>query len=398
MRSELGEGPLVVAGAGYAGLTVAQEVHRRSRGALPTVLVDRHPVHVLRTELYEIGRMAAEGSRSADWIVPLAEVFDRSLVELREGEVEGIDLEARTLTLSSGEIAFGALVVALGNVAAYYGVEGAREHTHQVYRLSGALALARRLREVMLGSADLPGERRPRVLVVGGGATGTEVAAEIATTNWAAVTGRPTRPPDVFLITGSLPFLAGLPPGVVERARSLLGRAGVSLVFGLNVRRVESDRLTLEDGTTLVFDVAVWCAGLEAPPVARQLPVAHGHAGRLAVDACLELPGHPGVFAVGDVAEWKDPGDDGSVVPATAQVALAEARVAAQNVIARWNGAPLVPFRYRQRGLVVAVGPRRAAGALGPLTLWSSPAALLKRAVQREYSRAVSHGETSGVI
>lgn len=397
MAAAEADGALVILGAGYAGLTVAQEVRRTARDALPVVLVDRHPVHVLRTELYEIGRMIEAKGSDRPWTVPLAELLDRTTVEFRQGEVVRVDLAHRTVELDSGPVPFHSLVLALGNVAAYYGVPGAREHTDTVYRLNGALALAEKLLRIMAASVSLPGERRPRVVVVGGGSTGTEVAAEIAGTDWARATGVAARPPDVFLVTGSVPFLAGLPPPVVARARAQLGRAGVTVVHGLNVRSVEDGRLTLEDGSVLAFDAAVWCAGLEAPNVVRQLAVAHGHAGRIAVDRALEVPGHPGVFALGDVAEWTDPAG-GQPAPATAQVAIAQARTVARNVIARWRGAPLADYRLRDRGVVVALGPHRAAGRLGHLTLWSSPAALLKRAVQREYARSAKRGEPSSVL
>lgn len=391
------EAPLVILGAGYAGLTVAEEVRRRSRGALPTVLVDRLPVHVLRTELYELGRMVEAGGSAGRWTVPLAEVFERSTVEVRQGEILRLDLDRKVIELDTGTLPFSSLVVALGNVAAYYGVEGAAQNTHQVYRLSGALALAQELGKVLRASVDLHGERRPRVVVIGGGSTGTEVAAEIASTDWAGLLGVPARRPDVYLLTGALPFLAGVAPAVVERARRTLRALGVTIVHGWNVVRVDPGRVALEDGSVLACDLAVWCAGLEAPPVVRQLSVPHGHGGRLKVEPTLEVAGRPGLFAVGDVSEWTDP-RTGAPLPATAQVALSEARTVARNAVARWTGAPLVPFVYRERGVVVALGRRRAAGTLGPLTLWSSPAALLKRAVQREYARSVERGEPSGVL
>ena len=119
------EGPAVVLGAGYAGLAVAQGIARRSRGRLPVVLVDRHPVHVLRTELYEIGRLARAGADTGAWTLPLARVLDRRSVEFRTGEVRAIDLPGRSVTLDSGPLPFGYLAIGLGNVAAYYGVPGA---------------------------------------------------------------------------------------------------------------------------------------------------------------------------------------------------------------------------------------------------------------------------------
>lgn len=397
MTAEAADDPVVILGAGYAGLMAAQEVARRSRGKVPVTLVDRHPVHVLRTELYEVGRMAEVEARPGRWTVPLETVFAGSTVQLRQGEVVRIDLDRHEVAFEAEAMPFGQLVIALGNVAAFYGVPGARENTEKVYRLSEALALGQHLMDVLRTSTQLPGERRPRVIVVGGGSTGTEVAAEIASTDWARLVGGPVRPPDVFLVTGALPFLDGLPPPVVERARRLLRRLGVTIVYGLNARSVERGLLILEDGTSLAFDVGVWCAGLEAPPLVRQLPVAHGRAGRVVVDSRLEVPGRPGVFAVGDSAEWRDP-VTGTAAPATAQAALQEARVAGRNVLARRSGSELAPFRYRDRGVVVALGPRRAAGKLRHLNLWSSPAALLKHAVEREYSRAVAHGEASRVL
>jgi NADH dehydrogenase FAD-containing subunit len=389
--------PTVVIGAGYAGLTVAQEVDRRSRGRVPLVLIDHSPVHELRSELYEIGRLAASGDLTDRWVVPFSRALDRTSVTFHQGTVQSIDLSARAVTLDSGEVRYRSLAICLGNVAAYYGVPGAAEYTHQVYRLSGAKALAARLREIETASAHLSGERRPRIVVVGGGSTGVELAAEIATTDWGRITGVAARPPDVFLLTGSLPFLAGFPAGVVQRARTVLVRSGVGIVHGLNVTRVERDRLTTEDGSVFAFDAAVWCAGLEAPPLVRQLPLAHGRAGRIAVDATLEVPEHPGVFAVGDVAEVKEPTTH-APIPSTAQAALAEARVAARNLVARWKGSPLVPFEFHERGVVVALGLGQAAGAVRKVPVWGSPAALLKQVVQRDYAHAVEHGDAPSLI
>jgi NADH:quinone reductase (non-electrogenic) len=389
--------PLVILGAGYAGLTVAEEVHRRTKGSMPIVLVDRHPLHVLRTELYEVGQIAAAGSDVARWTVPLGRVFDRTSVTVRQGNVEAIDLARRAVRVDGSELAFGSLAICLGNVAAYYGVAGAGEHTFNVYRLSGAQRLGGALLDVERASPSLPGERRPRVVVVGGGSTGTEVAAEIATTDWGNLVGAPVRPPDVYLLAGSLPFLAGFPPRLIGHARRILHLAGVTIVHGLNVVKVEPNRVHLEDGSVLACDAAVWCAGVEAPALVRELAVPQGKGGRVAVEPTLEVPGHAGVFAVGDVAEFRDP-RTGMLVPGTAQAALAEARTVAHNVVARTQGTELEAFRYREKGVIVALGVRRGAGAFGRVTLWGSPARLLKHVVEREYSRSAERGEPSRLL
>jgi NADH dehydrogenase FAD-containing subunit len=384
--------PVVVLGAGYGGLATALGIARRSRGRLPVTLVDRHPVHVLRTELYEIGRLARAAGDPGPWTIPLARALERSSVELRTAEVRAIDLDGRVLDLDTGPLPFGQLVIGLGSTAAYYGVPGAAENTHQVYRLGGAQRLAAAIRGVEEASRTLPAERRPRAVVVGGGSTGTELAAEIAATDWTTIAGPGARSPEVVMLTGTLPFLDGFAPAVVARARRVLRQRGVSLVEGLNVTRVDPGKISIADGSTFAFDLAVWCAGLEAPPAVRALPVAHGRAGRIQVAPTLEVPDRPGIFAVGDAIELRDP-ETGVPVPGTAAAALAAGEVAATNVVARWKNRPLVPFRYRERGVVVALGPGSAAGAVRHVTVWGSPASLLKRLVQRDYSASVGRGE-----
>ncbi len=136
---------------------------------------------------------------------------------------------------------------------------------------------------------------------------------------------------------------------------------------------------------------------LEAPPIVRHLAAPHGRAGRIAVEPTLEVPGVPGVFGVGDAAEVHDPVTN-FPIPATAQAALAEARVAARNMVARWNGKPLSPFEYHERGVVVALGVGQAAGTVQRVPIWGSPAALLKRIVQRDYAHSVERGEPPSLL
>jgi NADH:quinone reductase (non-electrogenic) len=230
----------------------------------------------------------------------------------------------------------------------------------------------------------------PTVVVVGGGSTGTELAAEISTTDWRKAVGRPVRRPRVRLVTGAVPLLEGFPARMVRHARQLLGKAGVELVEGRNATRVDAASLTLKGGDTEPFDLCVWCAGVQAPEMVRKLPGRHGHGGRLLVDEHLELPGHPGVFAVGDVAEVTDP-KTGLLVPSTAQAALIEAPFAGANLVARARSEPLIPFEYHSRGVIVSVGRRRAVATIKRFTLWGTPAGFLQWLAEKEYSASARH-------
>ncbi|MCI4354022.1 MAG: FAD-dependent oxidoreductase [Thermoplasmata archaeon] len=385
--------PILVLGAGYAGLRIAQEISRRSKGKLPVTLIDRHPVHVLRTELYEIDELAQSGNEAGRWLVPISTALNGQQVTYEEGFVEAIDLTARTVSVAGHVRRFGALALCLGSVPAFYGVPGAKEIPHQVYGFTGARRLALTLKDLLAQRAGEPKAEPLRVVVIGGGSTGTELAAEIATASWTKIAAPGAKKPSVTIITGSVPFLAGLPDPVVQHARTLLTKAKVRLLEHRNVTRVEETQVVLEDGEKVPFDVSAWCAGVQAPGVIRALPVPHGHSGRVTVDPYLEIPGFPGVFAVGDVAEFQDP-TTGVIAPATAQAALAEAPVAAANIVARARGRPMTPFVYRERGVIVAVGIGKGSGRAGGLTVWGRPAALVKKVVEKGYAYATEHGTT----
>jgi NADH dehydrogenase FAD-containing subunit len=178
---------------------------------------------------------------------------------------------------------------------------------------------------------------------------------------------------------------------LIRHSRELLEKAGIEIREDTPVVRVEPGRLTLKDNTTVDFDLCVWCAGLEAPPVVAQLPVEHGHGKRLKVTPNLELPDHLGVFAVGDVIDYANPGT-GVLVPGTAQAALSGAPVAGYNVVARHLGKRLKRFSYHEKGVIISLGLGKAAGRAGPLSLWGRPAYVLKSLVEAEYSLAVERG------
>jgi NADH:ubiquinone reductase (H+-translocating) len=386
------EGPAVVLGAGYAGVSVAHHLERKGRHKIPVVVVDRHPSHVLRTGLYAIDKLASSPDPRREWAIPIERVLDGKGIEYRPGEVASIDLDQRTVTMDTGVLSYRSLAICLGSVVAYYGVSGADQYTYSPYRLGGALDLAIAVRELESRSKDLPAGLRPRIAVIGGGATGTEIAAEIASARWDKIVGHEVRPPQVQLIAGANPFLEGLHPALARHARKELARAGVALDEGRNVTKVERDRLTLADGTVVPFEIAVWCAGVQVPPLVRNLPVPHGRAGRIKVAPTLEVPDRPGVFGVGDVVDFEDPRTK-APVPATAQAAMAEAPVAAANMAARWNGTTMRSFRYHEKAMIVSLGVGRAAARFRHVSIWGRPAALLKALVDKEYETARRHGQ-----
>ncbi len=381
---------VVILGAGYAGLAAAKAVRRHAGSALDVTLVDRTPDHVLRTELYEVDEIAKPLRPRRTWAVPIAEVLSEREAAFVHGTVTGIDLSSRTVRLEGSTLPFDYLIVCLGSVPSYFGIPGARENAEEVYSLSGAERLAARI-VALTKTRGGPGAAPLRVVVAGGGSTGTEVSAEIATAKWGEIAGVAAPAPAVTLLTGPTPLLDGFSPALIRHARALLEEAHVEVRENTPVVRAEPGTLTLKDGSSVPFDVAVWCAGVEAPPVVAQLPVEHGKGKRLKVTPYLELPDRPGVFAVGDVIDYANPGT-GVLVPGTAQAALAGAPVAGYNVVARHEGRRMKRFSYHEKGVIVSLGLGKAVGRAVGLTLWGRPAYVLKSLVEAEYSLAVERG------
>jgi NADH:ubiquinone reductase (H+-translocating) len=394
MQSVVGKPPMpqaVILGAGYAGLSVVKTIHRHAGDRIQAVLVDRSPEHVLRTELYEVDEMARGGPDHRRWAIPMAEVLEQRTARFVQSSVTGIDLSSKTVRLETETLPYDYLVIALGSVPSYFGIAGAKENAQEVYSLGGAERLAARLLELERTAARASEPSAPRVVIIGGGSTGTEVAAEIATADWKSIAHPGAPIPQVTLLTGPLPLLLGFPEPLIRHSRELLDKSGVEIRENTPVARVDPGRLTLKDGSTVDFDLAVWCAGVEAPSVVAQLPVEHGHGKRLKVTPQLELPQNPGVFAVGDVIEYTNPGS-GVLVPSTAQAALAGAPIAGYNVVARHLGKRLKRFSYHEKGVIISLGLGKGVGRAGPVSLWGRPAYVLKSLVEAEYSLAVERG------
>jgi NADH dehydrogenase len=374
--------PILILGAGYAGLRLAESLPRRGDRRIPPVrVIDRSSFHTVRTELYEVDRMV-QGSGLAHWIVPLADRLVRRGIDFTQAEVRDIDLDSRTVRTDHGSLSYSFVAICLGSIPNDFGIPGVREHLHSPYTLRGALALADDLRRRI---DTLPPSTPLRVVVAGGGATGTQLAAEIRCARWKRTDKRTPPAPQVQILTGPTPFLEGLPEPLVRKAREILEREGIQIRDGVSVRRVEAQKLETDHAGTISYDVGVWCAGVRAPDVAAHTRGPHSRGGRILVDPYLRVPGFPEAFAAGDCMDLRDP-ETGIGVPATAQAALAASSHAAANIRALIEGKPLTPFVYKEAGVILPLGRGEGVARLYRLApVWGHPAAILNTLREEGY-------------
>ncbi|GHH72558.1 oxidoreductase [Streptosporangium violaceochromogenes] len=331
---------IIVLGAGYAGAVAAGRLARRLRRADAAVtLVNAEPDFVERVRMHQLATGQDLKPR------PFGEMFAGTGVELRIAKVTGVDVDRKTVAVAgangAGELAYDTLVYALGSGWDAQGVPGVAEHAYEISGRPGALRLRERLARLGAGQT---------VVVVGGGLTGLEAAAEIAET-------RPNL--DVALATrGDLGDR--LSPKGRGHLRKVFGRLGITVHERATVTGVAADRVETAGGGVIPAAVTVWTTGFAVHPIAKETALEVTGTGQIVVDGTMRSVSHPDVYAVGDAAMATGPGNK----PLRMSCASGgpTAWQAADAIAARLTGGklPNVPIRYfnqcislgREEGLI----------------------------------------------
>jgi NADH:ubiquinone reductase (H+-translocating) len=354
-RRKPGNGPeVLVIGGGFGGLSAIQAL--AASGASVT-LVDRNIYSTFQPLLYQV---ATAGLTSADVAYPLWAATGKAGARFRKGELAGLDPARQVATLSSGEeLSYDYLIVATGVSAAYFGVAGAAEHSISLYTRRDAVALRNMLLDALEQRNEGLADPELDVTVVGGGATGVELAGTLAELRNIAL---PSTFPEidrsmfkVRLIEMAGALLTPYRESLREYTRHQLLHRGVEVMLGTAIKEVRADSVLLSDGTEHRSDITVWAAGVSAPDSGWSAGLQRGKGGRLDVEPDLRVTGQDRVFAVGDVCV-----SESAPVPQLAQPAIQQGRHAGEQVVRLMAGRPTVPFRYHDKGIMATIGRRSA--------------------------------------
>ena len=365
---------VVIVGAGFGGLAAAREL---ADAPVDVTLVDRNNVHTFQPLLYQV---ATSGLASADVAYPVRGIVARQEnLAFRQASVIGADLDARILHLQHEEhevedLPYDHLIVAAGATTNTFGIPGVDHHGFPLYNLADAVRLRNHVLERFEAADAEPAlldDGALTFVVVGGGPTGVEVAGAL-TELFHVVLRKDFRTLDVsrarVVLVEMLPQLLGpFSRSSQAHARGALEQRGVEVRTGVQVARVRGNRVTFADGEELAAHTLVWAAGVKANPIGAALGLRTGRGGRIEVGPDLEVPDHPGVWAVGDVAAIVDAhGRDGALLPQLAPVAIQSGRHVARQIccVAAGRPAPRAPFRYRDKGTMATIGRSRAVAEL----------------------------------
>ena len=380
---------ILVLGGGFAGLWsaigAARALDALDVGAdrVEIVLIDRAAWHSIRVRNYE--------ADLGDTRVAFDSVLGPIGVRRIEGEVTGIDVAGRTVVYEArGErqtIAYDRLVFALGSRLARPPIKGLVEHAFDVDTHAGAARLNAHIATLKAGQST--------VLVVGGGLTGIEAAAEMPGKLCAAGIASP----HVILADHAARVGAGMGEGALPVIEEAFDALGVERRGGVSIASVDAQGAVLATGERIAAATVVWCAGMQAHPLTAQFPVERDRLGRLPVEPSLKIKGLAAEFAAGDCAWFLIDGEHSSVM--SCQHGRPMGRFAGHNVVCDLLGRPLLPLRIDGYVTILDLGPWGAVYTEGwdrRLVSRGAPAKRTKETINRERIYPPRSGDRRAIL
>ncbi len=373
---------IVIVGAGFGGLSTA---HGLSNADADVTVIDCRNYHLFQPLLYQV---ATAGLSPAQIAAPIRTILRKANnIRVVLGKVSGVDMKRRVVTVETGSIAYDYLVLATGARHSYFGRDEWETAAPGLKEIDDATGIRRRILTAFERAEPAPTwEERRRWLtfvVIGGGATGVEMAGAIAELANAALRQdfRNIDPRDsrIALIEAGQRLLPAFAPMLGEAARRSLEALGVEVRLGTPVSHCDADGVVVGN-RKLRTATTVWAAGVMASAAAQWLGVDPDRVGRVVVGRDLTVPGHPEIFCIGDTAHVPDV--DGNPLPGLAPVAKQQGAHVARALRARLAGkAGAKPFRYRSWGTMATIGRRAAVADLGWVKLDGTLAWLLWGAI-----------------
>ena len=369
---------IVVLGAGFGGLTFCQKFQHPSARI---TLVDRTNHHLFQPLLYQV---AAAGLSAPEIAQPIRSILaDRPNVTVLLERVLDFDLAHRRVMLEKGPVDYDYLVLALGGCTSYFSHPEWEQFAPGLKSLEDAIRIRH---EVLLAFEKAECETDPAahqrlmtIAIVGGGPTGVELAGAFAEL-CRNVLKRDFRRIDptharVILIEASPVVLSHMPEDLAASATEQLRKLGVQVRTSTRVKSITAGRVELDDGEVIEAENIIWAAGVSAVPLTKKLGVELDRAGRVKVNPDMSLPGHPEVFAIGDMAFLLQ--ENGKPVPGVSPAAMQEAAHVARILEDELNaigGVERPAFRYWDKGTMATIGRSAAVACRGQFKLTGFPA------------------------
>lgn len=399
---------IVIVGGGAAGIELATRLGRH--GGFDVALVDRDASHFWKPRLHELAAgLLGDGEEAVPYLAHAQAHgyrYEPGALKRVDTANRRIDLDevrlpmTDELILPPRSLAYDTLVLAFGSRVNDFGTPGVLDHCDMLDSPAQAIALRRKILALALRNAGDP-DKRIRIGIVGAGATGVELAAELhhAFNDMHRYGGLdPASKLDITLMDMAPRVLPAVDPSTSASAQRILEGMGVNVRVGVGVDAVTPQAFHLSDGSTVPCDIRVWAAGVTGHDIVPGLgPFQLSKDRRIVVDSRLAAIGVDHVYAIGDCA-YASATEGGPSVPPTAQAAHQQANYVARQLPKALRGEAVAPFVYHARGTLVSLGERQATGELpsvprgkGPIPMRGWLAKMLYVSLQHMH-RVTLHG------
>jgi len=375
---------IVIVGGGAGGLELVTSLGNKfgKRGRANVTLIERERTHFWKPHLHEIAAGSMDlGTYETNYLAQ----SHWHRFRYRVGEMIGIDRERREVKMApvfdedgamvtaARAIRYDTLVLAIGSLTNDFGTPGVKEHAIALETVREAARFHRRLVNACIRAHAQPEALRPEqlhVAIIGAGATGVELAAELHRTTRTLVSfGLDRIDPDkdirLILIEAADRILPALPERLAKSATKLLEDLGVQVRAGSRVEAVLPNGVRLASGEVLPAELVVWAAGVKAPDLLRDLGLETNRMNQVVVHQTLQSTRDENIFVIGDCAACPWPGKQPErLVPPRAQAAHQQASHMVGQIKRRLAGKPLKPYRYRDFGSLVSLGEYSTVGNL----------------------------------
>lgn len=358
---------IVILGAGFAGIYALKSIYKHVKNwrDYDTIIIDKRNYFVFTPLLHEV---ATGGIDPGDAVDAIRDVI-KGPTEHYEAKVLGINFNRKIVDTSQGEVSYDYLVIALGAQTNYFNVTGADKYTFTLKDIEDAKRLKNHLVHIF-DQANLESDlekRRDllRVVFIGGGATGVELAAEVQeflkeiNEEYSKIGDDEI---EFYLIEASDRLLPSFHSDFSKKAQKILEKKGFKIIFKDPCARVTENNITCVSINAIKSQTVIWTSGV-IPMAIAMTPEPEKQKGGIIVEKTLNLKNFPEVFVLGDQAAFADPRF--GLLPSTAQVALEQGNAAGKNLARFIEGKPLLPFHYVHRGDLVSIGKWKAFADVG---------------------------------
>ena len=359
-----GKKRVVIVGGGFGGLKLANKLRNSD---FQVVLVDRNNYHQFPPLIYQI---ASAGIEPSSISFPFRKIFQkRSNFFFRMAEVRSVFPEQNILQTSIGKVRYDYLVLAAGTTTNFFGNKNVEEHAIPMKNVSEAMGLRNALLEnferALTCASETERQELLNVVIVGGGATGVEVAGALSEMkNHVLPKDYPDMPSslmNIYLIEAGTRLLPAMSEQTSQHVLNYLRKMGVNVLLNKMVTDYDHHRVILKDGSQIATRTFIWVSGVAAEKITNLDGEHLGRGARIIVDEHNRVKGFDNIFSIGDqcIMPEGDPQYPGGH-PQLAQVAIQQGKLLARNLKAQEKGKSLKPFRYRNLGAMATVGRNRA--------------------------------------